>query len=199
MKMLAAFIAGIIMLSFQFGQSNNHRTYAETLDNVDIYTVKKDDSLLKIGMKYGVSELELKKINHKKTDKIYPGEKLILPKSITNEEKDLLARLVHAEAKGEPYEGKVAVALVVLNRVEDDRFPDTIKDVIYEERQFEPVDNGSINEPADQEAQKAVMEALALQGQGNDSVYFYNPDKVSNTWLSTRTATMVIGNHQFAK
>nr|WP_249365268.1 cell wall hydrolase [Cytobacillus citreus] len=199
MKMLAAFIAGIMMLSFQFVQLNHHRTYAETLDNVDIYTVKKDDSLLEIGMKYGVSVLELKKINHKKTDKIHPGEKLILPKSITKEEKDLLARLVHAEAKGEPYEGKVAVALVVLNRVEDDRFPDTIKNVIYEKRQFQPVENGSINQPADQQSQKAVMEALAIQGQGNDSVYFFNPDKTSSTWLRSKTVTTVIGNHRFAK
>ncbi|MBS4188971.1 cell wall hydrolase [Bacillus sp. FJAT-49705] len=188
-----------MMLSFQFVQLNHHRTYAETLDNVDIYTVKKDDSLLEIGMKYGVSVLELKKINHKKTDKIHPGEKLILPKSITKEEKDLLARLVHAEAKGEPYEGKVAVALVVLNRVEDDRFPDTIKNVIYEKRQFQPVENGSINQPADQQSQKAVMEALAIQGQGNDSVYFFNPDKTSSTWLRSKTVTTVIGNHRFAK
>lgn len=199
MKKLAAIIAGLMMLSFQFAPLNGHHTYAETLDNVSVYTVEKGDSLYKIGMKHGVAELDIKKLNHKETDKIYPGEKLILPKSISNSEKDLLARLVHAEAKGEPYEGKVAVALVVLNRVEDDRFPDTIKDVIYQERQFEPVDNGSINEPADEESYKAVMEALVLKGQGNKSVYFFNPDKTSSTWLRGKTVTTVIGDHRFAK
>ncbi|WP_102271704.1 cell wall hydrolase [Cytobacillus massiliigabonensis] len=199
MKKLAAVFAGFMILSFPFFQTDKNYTYAETLDHVDIYTVQKGDSLIEIGMKHGVSEKDLIKINHKKSEKIRPGEKLILPKSITKEEKDLLARLVHAEAKGEPYAGKVAVALVVLNRVEDNRFPDKIKDVIYEDRQFQPVDNGAINEPADKKSKKAVMEALALEGKGNDSVYFFNPDETSSKWLRSQTVTEVIGNHRFAK
>lgn len=199
MKKLAAIFAGLMMLSFHFAHSKDHHTYAETLDNVNIYTVQKGDSLFKIGMKHGVSELNLKKLNHKETDKIHPGERLILPKSISSSDKELLARLVHAEAKGEPYAGKVAVALVVLNRVEDDRFPDKIKDVIYEKRQFEPVDNGTINEPADNDSRKAVMEALALEGQGNKSVFFFNPDKTDSSWLRAKKVTTVIGKHRFAK
>lgn len=199
MKILAAMFAGLMMLSFQFVSSTERKAYAETLDNINIYTVKKDESLLKIGVKHGVSELELKNINHLTSDEIEAGEKLIIPSSISKEEKDLLARLVHAEAKGEPYNGKVAVALVVLNRVEDERFPDTIKDVIYEKKQFQPVDNGSIKRPADEQAEMAVMEALALQGQGSKSVYFFNPDMTSDSWLRTKTVTTVIGNHRFAK
>ncbi|MED3551666.1 cell wall hydrolase [Cytobacillus praedii] len=199
MKILAAIFAGFMILSFQFVQTDKNHAYAETLDHVDIYTVQKGDSLFDIGMKYGVSEIDVMKINHKESEKIHPGEKLILPKSVSKEEKELLARLVHAEAKGEPYAGKVAVALVVLNRVEDNRFPDKIKDVIYEERQFQPVDNGAINEPADKSSKKAVMEALALEGKGNDSVYFFNPDETSSTWLRAQTVTEVIGNHRFAK
>lgn len=199
MKKLAAIFAGLVILSFPFFQSNKNYAYAETLDHVDIYTVQKGDSLFDIGMEHGVSEIDLMKINHKKSEKVQPGEKLILPKSITKEEKDLLARLVHAEAKGEPYEGKVAVGLVVLNRVKDKRFPDNIKDVIYEERQFQPVDNGAINEPADNDSKKAVMEALVLDGKGNDSVYFFNPDKTNSTWLRAQTVTEEIGNHRFAK
>jgi N-acetylmuramoyl-L-alanine amidase len=197
---LAGMIAGLSMLSFHFVQSKDNIANAQTLDEVNVYTVKKDDSLFKLGIKYGVSELDLKKMNHKISDKIKPGEKLIIPKpSITKAEKDLLARLVHAEAKGEPHAGKVAVALVVLNRVTDERFPDKIKDVIYEKRQFQPVDNGSINKPADPKAKKAVNEALALEGQGHDSVFFFNPDKTSSKWLRTKTVTTEIGNHRFAK
>jgi N-acetylmuramoyl-L-alanine amidase len=199
MKKLAAIFAGVMILSFPFFQPDKHKTNAETLDNVDIYTVQKGDSLFDIGMKHGVSEIDLMKLNYKKSEKIEPGEKLILPKTITKEEKDLLARLVHAEAKGEPYEGQVAVALVVLNRVEDNRFPDKIKDVIYEERQFQPVDNGAINEPADKNAKQAVMEALALEGKGKKSIYFFNPDETSSTWLRSKTVTAEIGKHRFAK
>ncbi|WP_313801262.1 cell wall hydrolase [Cytobacillus sp.] len=199
MKKLAVVFAGLVMLSFPFFQTDKNYAYAETLDHVDIYTVQKGDSLFDIGMEHGVSEIDLMKINHKNSGKVQPGEKIILPKSITKEEKDLLARLVHAEAKGEPYKGKVAVGLVVLNRVKDKRFPDNIKDVIYEERQFQPVDNGAINEPADNDSKKAVMEALVLEGKGNDSVYFFNPDKTSSTWLRAQTVTEEIGNHRFAK
>lgn len=204
MKILASILTGIVasfsMLSFHFVQSKDNNAYAQTLDHVNVYTVEKGDSLFKLGVKYGVSELELKRVNHKMTDKVQPGEKLIIPKSsITKTEKDLLARLVHAEAKGEPHAGKVAVAMVVLNRVADDRFPDKIKDVIYEKRQFQPVDNGSINKPADAKAKKAVREALALEGQGNESVFFFNPDKTSSKWLRTKTVTAEIGNHRFAK
>ncbi|WNS76933.1 cell wall hydrolase [Bacillus sp. DTU_2020_1000418_1_SI_GHA_SEK_038] len=198
-KLAAAMLAGLMMLSFQFIQSKNTHVNAETLDHVDIYTVQKGDSLFKIGLKYGVSELEIKEINYLKSKKIHPGQKLILPETISKAEKDLLARLVHAEAKGEPHEGKVAVALVVLNRVEDDRFPDKIKDVIYQKRQFQPVDNGSINEPSGEDSKKAMMEALALQGQGNESIFFFNPDKTNSKWLRTKTVTTVIGNHRFAK
>lgn len=198
-KFAVALLAGLMVLSFQFVHIKDKHVYAETLDHVQIYLVQKGDSLFKIGVKYGVSELELKKINDLKSDKIQQGQKLILPKTISNAEKDLLARLVHAEAKGEPHEGKVAVALVVLNRVEDNRFPDKIKDVIYQKRQFQPVDNGSINKPADQSSEKAVMEALALQGKGNNSVFFFNPDKTNSKWLRSKTVTTVIGNHRFAK
>ena len=101
MKILAAIFAGFMILSFQFVQTDKNHAYAETLDHVDIYTVQKDDSLFDIGMKYGVSEIDVMKINHKESEKIHPGEKLILPKSVSKEEKELLARLVHAEAKGE--------------------------------------------------------------------------------------------------
>lgn len=186
-------------LSLQLILDNDNHIYAETLDNVDIYKVQKGDSLFKVGVKNGVPELELKKINHLKSDSLNPGQKLILPKTISKAEKDLLARLVHAEAKGEPQAGKVAVALVVLNRVEDDRFPDKIKDVIYQNRQFQPVDNGAINEPADNHSKKAVMEALALKGQDSQSVFFFNPDETDSSWLRTKTVTTEIGNHRFAK
>jgi N-acetylmuramoyl-L-alanine amidase len=118
--------------------------------------------------------------------------------NISNKEKKLLARLVHAEAKGEPFEGKVAVATVVLNRVEHKEFPDTVKEVIYEENAFEPVQNGSINESADKEAHQAVNEALADQENNDELLYFYNPETATSDWILTREVVKTIGDHAFA-
>jgi N-acetylmuramoyl-L-alanine amidase len=123
--------------------------------------------------------------------------------SITNEEQDLFARLVEAEAKGESYEGKVAVATVVLNRVDSPEFPDTVTGVINEvvgdAYAFSPVQNGEINNPASDEAIRAVEEALTRQDRLNDSIYFYNPEIATDTWITTREVVKTIGNHVFAK
>ncbi len=176
---------------------SNSNTYAQTLEQVQIYEAKQGDSFYEISRTYGVSELELKKINDQQS--VTSGEKLIIPESIPEEEKDLLARLVTAEAKGEPYEGKVAVATVVLNRVENEQYPDSIKEVIYEKKQFQPVDNGTIHNPATAEAEQAVNEAIAKQGTGKGSLNFYNPNIVDSEWHRTKTVTAEIGNHVFTK
>lgn len=120
--------------------------------------------------------------------------------SLTDDEIDLLARLVRAEAQTEPYEGKIAVACVVLNRVESEKFPDTVKEVIYAPRQFQPVQNGEINKPADKESIKAVQAALSEQRQlALGALFFYNPAIATSRWLDTRTTTKVIGQHVFKK
>ncbi|MFC5714046.1 cell wall hydrolase [Thalassorhabdus alkalitolerans] len=168
------------------------------------HTVENDESLWSIAKDYGVAVEELKSLNNTSSAAVNPGEQITVPQSISENEKDLLARVVHSEAKGEPYAGKVAVATVVLNRVESDEFPNTINDVVYEvsptgNYAFEPVTNGSINNPADSEARKAVQEALAFEGQGNGSLFFYNPATASNHWIATREETIQIGDHVFAK
>jgi N-acetylmuramoyl-L-alanine amidase len=123
--------------------------------------------------------------------------------SISNEEKDLFARLVEAEAKGESYEGKVAVATVVLNRVDSPEFPNTVTEVINEvvgtAYAFSPVQNGEINNPASDESIRAVEEALTRQDRLNDSVYFYNPEIATDSWITTREVVKTVGNHVFAK
>ncbi|MGM8215365.1 cell wall hydrolase [Bacillaceae bacterium W0354] len=168
------------------------------------YTVQSGDSLWKISQKHGVSLASLRSANNKYDNLIYPGDRLVIPASISAYEKDLLARLVHAEAKGEPYAGKVAVATVVLNRVDSKQFPNTIKEVIYEVAPggyyaFSPVKNGAINQGADASAYRAVEEALAFRGQGNGSLYFYNPKTAQSTWIKSKRVTVTIGNHRFAK
>jgi N-acetylmuramoyl-L-alanine amidase len=168
------------------------------------YKVQSGDTLWTIGKTYGVSVKEMQKLNNKSNHLIFPGEAITLPEAASEEEKELLARIVHAESKGEPYAGKVAVATVILNRVDNDIFPDSIKEVVYETSpggiyQFSPVANGEINKPADKESIKAAEEALAFRGDGNNSLYFYNPAKTNDQWIRTRTVTKTIGNHVFAQ
>ena len=120
--------------------------------------------------------------------------------SLTDNEIDLLSRLVRAEAETEPFEGKIAVACVVLNRVESSKFPNTIREVIYARGQFQPVQNGEINKPADEESIKAVKAALTeKRNLAPGALFFYNPDIATSRWLDTRTTTMVIGQHVFKK
>ena len=168
------------------------------------HTVKSGDTFWNLGIKYGVSVLDLKEVNNRTRDMIYPGEELEIPESVSAQDKELLARLVHAEAKGEPYAGKVAVATVVLNRVDSPEFPNTIKEVILEKTTggsyaFSPVADGSINQPADEESKRAVDEAITFRGQGKGSLFFFNPGKSNNSFMMTREVTTVIGNHRFAK
>lgn len=118
----------------------------------------------------------------------------------TDAEIDLLARIVRAEAQGEPFEGKVAVAAVVLNRLESPQYPDTLREVIYQKNQFQPVRNGQVNKPADEASFEAVYAALSdMRDIAEDSLFFYNPKIAKSRWLDTRQTTLVIGQHVFKK
>jgi spore germination cell wall hydrolase CwlJ-like protein len=110
---------------------------------------------------------------------------------------NLLARLINAEAKGESFNGKVAVGNVILNRVKSSKFPNTIRDVIYQPRQFQPVSNGAINNQPSEESLKAAHESLKTNLIGN-ALYFYNPYTATDAWIRTREVTTTIGNHSFA-
>ena len=121
-------------------------------------------------------------------------------------ELDLFARLVHAEAKGETYQGQVAVAATVLNRVLHPKYPSTLSGVINQVviangrryYQYEPVLNGAIRAPASQMAKDAVSDALAGWDPSYNATGFFAPAKVgSRSWVWNRTPTTTIGNHRF--
>ncbi|MDO3662061.1 cell wall hydrolase [Bacillus sp. C28GYM-DRY-1] len=134
----------------------------------------------------------------KEKDKDKPAKTTEKKETYTQSEKDLLSRLVHAEAKGESYKGKVAVASVVLNRTERKGFPDTIRGVIYQKNAFEPVANGSINEKPDKESIAAAEEALSSKSRETDAIFFYNPKTASDDWIRSRKIIEKIGRHVFA-
>ena len=113
----------------------------------------------------------------------------------------LLARLVHAEAAGEPFQGQVAVAASVLNRLKDRRFPNTVREIIYQQTngiyQYSPVQDGRINHAADRSAFRAVRAALRGEDPSGGALGFYNPALTNDLWVRSQKKTIIIGNHVF--
>lgn len=116
-----------------------------------------------------------------------------------NSDVSLLAKLVSAEAKGEPYKGQVAVAAVVLNRVQSASFPNSIPDVIYEPGAFSPVANGEIWKEPVSSAVRAANEALNGTDPAYGALFFFNPAKTNNKYIWSRPQIIKIGQHIFAR
>lgn len=115
----------------------------------------------------------------------------------TQSELDLLARLVHGEAAGEPYLGKVAVAAVVLNRVRSPLFPDTVAGVIYEPWQFSCVGNWLFNSTPSSDSVSAARDALNGWDPTGGALFYFNYHIVTNSWLWSKPHAVTIGNHYF--
>ena len=118
--------------------------------------------------------------------------------SYNNNDLYLLAKLVHSEARGESYTGQVAVAAVVLNRVDDSRFPNTIAGVIYQPWAFTAINDGQFNLEPNNTAYQAARDAMNGWDPTYGAVYYYNPRTATSSWIrSTKTVT-VIGQHVFS-
>ncbi len=117
-----------------------------------------------------------------------------------NDMVNLLARLVNGEARGEPYQGQVAVAAVILNRVKSPKFPNTIAGVIYQKGQFSCVTDGQFDVAIDKSSTvyKAAQEAMSGSDPTNGALYFYNPKKTKSKWLFSLKTSTTIGEHVFA-
>lgn len=112
---------------------------------------------------------------------------------------NLLARLVYGEARGEPYTGQVAVAAVVLNRVKNSSFPNTVSGVIYQAGAFSVVSDGQINLTPNQTAYNAARDALNGWDPSYGSIYYFNPNTATSSWIWSRPHVITIGNHRFCK
>lgn len=177
------------------------------------YHVQSGDSLYLIAKKYGVTVDALKKANGLSSSYLWVGQVLMIPAAsggavttssrfnLSQSDIDLLARLVRAEAEGEPYTGQVAVAATILNRLKDPRYPNTIPGIIYQIDngcyQYSPVLDGRINLPPTASSYKAVEAALSGWDPSNGANGFYNPAGTSSRWVRSHPVTARIGNHVF--
>lgn len=113
----------------------------------------------------------------------------------------LMARAINGEARGEPYEGQVAVGAVILNRVKSSKFPNTIAGVIYQPGAFTAVADGQINQPISEGSTvyKAAQDAKNGWDPTNGCIYYFNPQTATNKWIWSRPLVKTIGKHRFCK
>ncbi|MFX4260661.1 cell wall hydrolase [Pelotomaculum propionicicum] len=194
-------------------QSTEDTSIHCTDSDVEKHTVRDGDTLYDIASEYRIALDELIKANQLKDSMILPGQTLLLPAeaaaaesrsriNLSTEEMMLLARLIHAEARGESFEGQVAVGAVILNRLASPHFPKTIHDVVFQRSkhvyQFSPVGDGSINLEPDDRAVRAAIEAISGEDPSRGALFFYNPDISADKWIRTLPVITRIGNHVFA-
>lgn len=118
-------------------------------------------------------------------------------KYTNNQDVMLLARLINGEARGEPYEGQVAVGAVVLNRTRNSKFPNTVAGVIYQPGAFTAIVDGQINAQIKQSSINAARDALNGWDPSGGAIYYFNPAKATSAWIWSRPLIKIIGKHRF--
>jgi N-acetylmuramoyl-L-alanine amidase len=122
-----------------------------------------------------------------------------VPNGYSQNEIQLMANAVYGESRGEPYTGQVAVAAVIINRVQSTSFPNTIAGVIYEPGAFTAVADGQINLTPNETAKKAVLDAINGWDPSEGAIYYFNPDTATSSWIWSRPQIKQIGRHIFCK
>jgi len=215
-------LAGVLLLvlCFLFFTANSaqagteKKVVSETTAETLIYTIQTGDTLSGIAREFNVNLKQLIRVNNLESTVIHPRQNLVIPPegqsetttlsrgSISREELMLLARAIHAEARGEGFIGQVAVGAVIVNRVHSKLFPNTVREVIMQSNkhvfQFTPVSNGTINLEPDQSAIEAALEALEGNDPTDGALFFYNPTISTDTWITTLPVVTRIGRHVFA-
>jgi N-acetylmuramoyl-L-alanine amidase len=111
----------------------------------------------------------------------------------------LLSRLINGEARGEPYEGQVAVGAVIMNRTRDPRFPNTIAGVIYQPGAFTAIVDGQIYANLEASSTRAARDALNGWDPSGGAIYYFNPATATSSWIWSRPLIKIIGNHRFCR
>ena len=133
-----------------------------------------------------------------KLDSVTTASLGVSASSQTNSDLYLLAKLIYSEARGEPYVGQVAVGAVVLNRVADPGFPNTLEGVIYQPWAFTALHDGQFELEPNSTAYQAAQDAFNGWDPSYGSIYYYNPQTATSSWIFSRTTVVTIGNHVFA-
>lgn len=121
-----------------------------------------------------------------------------LGRLVSKEDVELLTRVIHGEARGENFEGQVAVGAVVLNRLKDPRFPKTIRAVVYQSGAFTAVDDKQIHLDPNDQSYKAAEAALSGLDPTNGALFYFNPRIATDRWITSRPVIKKIGNHTFS-
>lgn len=196
-------VVAALLVFFSIGRASSLPTY----------TVRPGDTLYDISMAHGISWKELAELNKiKDPATMQVGTQLRLPANaklqtlrsdetivaLTAKEKDLFIRLVSAEARGESLEGQIAVAAVILNRVQSTRFPNSLWDVMHQPGQFVPIQNNTLPLTVDDSCIEAVNRALRGEDPTGGALFFYNPHttQAADYWAS-KPVIKRIGNHNF--
>ncbi|MGB4266251.1 MAG: cell wall hydrolase [Limnochordia bacterium] len=171
------------------------------------YRVVKGDSLYEIARFFGTIVAALMEINELKTTTIGVNQVLLVPDNgakeypvglwLTDQEVQWIAQMIHAEARGEPYLGQVAVGAVIINRVKSPKFPNTVKDVLFQDGAFQPIRNGTFYQAASEQAYRAALEALNGHDPTNGALFFFNPSISKDRFMHSRTPAITIGQHRF--
>ncbi|NLY80680.1 MAG: spore cortex-lytic enzyme [Lysinibacillus sp.] len=120
-----------------------------------------------------------------------------LPPKYSEQDLQLMANAVYGEARGEPYEGQVAVAAVILNRLESPDFPNTISEIIFQPGAFTAVADGQIWLTPNKRAKQAVLDAMSGWDPSENALYYFNPNTATSEWIWTRPQIKQIGEHIF--
>lgn len=122
-----------------------------------------------------------------------------VPNGFSQNDIQLMAQAVYGEARGEPYEGQVAVAAVILNRLQSPIFPDTVAGIIHEPLAFTAVADGQIYLTPDETSRRAVLDAINGWDPTGEAIYYFNPDTATSSWIWSRPQIKQIGKHIFCE
>lgn len=176
------------------------------------YTVQPGDSIFLIGQRFNVNQQDIINYNGLTSTLIYPGQVLVVPVpetasrslvsgrerySLSAQDKRYLAQAVYGEARGESFEGQVAVAAVILNRLNSPDFPNSVNGVVFQPWAFTAVNDGQFYLEPDAIAWQAVEEALQGRDPSGGALYYWNPAKATSSWIWSRSIIRRIGNHVF--
>jgi Cell wall hydrolyses involved in spore germination len=180
---------GLLIDAGNMGSSNIAQPGGE-IPVINVLMSEEDES--------SATQKEKENVKIRTAEKTVNNSRGVTGKVISQEELDLLARIIYAEARGEDLEGQVAVGAVVLNRLKSPQFPNTIKEVIYQRRAFTAVDDKQIHLQPNEKAYQAAKEAVRGKDPTGGAIFYYNPKTAKDNWIKSRPVIKQIGNHNFS-